>query len=76
MPTACHLGSPGQVAWELQVSSDLANWQTLATTAPAPLDPPVVEGDGLRWSATATGPSAPPASAWFRIRFFTTAPLL
>ena len=76
MPTACHLGSPGQVTWELQTSGDLATWQTLATSTPAPLDPPVIEGDGLRWSATAAGPSSPPGSAWFRIRFFTTTPLL
>ena len=27
-------------------------------------------------AATAAGPSAPPSTAWFRVRFFATAPLL
>lgn len=76
MPIACHLGSPGQVQWELQTSSSLVTWTPLATSPPTPVDPAVTQGDGRRWSATAAGPSAPPGAAWFRIRFFAPAPLL
>jgi hypothetical protein len=75
MPTACHLGSPGLVTWELQTSTDLVNWEPASIAAPAPADPVVEQGDGILWRTTAAGPSAPPGTAWFRIRFFATASL-
>lgn len=76
MPVACHLGSPGAVTWELQTTTDLVTWDVLATSPPVPVEPPVVEGDGRRWAAAAVGISAPPGSAWYRIRFSAPAPLL
>jgi hypothetical protein len=76
MPTGCHLGSPGLVTWELQTSNDLVTWESLATSTPVPADPPVIEGDGVRLTATAAAPPAPPGSSWFRVRFFATGPLL
>jgi|GEM_PF-2528987 len=76
MPTACHLGSPGQVTWELQTTTDLVNWTSAPTGAPAPVTPAVEQGDGRRWEAEAAAPAAPPGSAWFRLRFFATGSLL
>lgn len=76
MPTACHVASPGPVTWELQTSTDLASWEPHPTGAMVLVEPVVVQGDGVLWMTTAAGPSAPPATAWFRVRFFATAPLL